>query len=316
MVPGGSELVPELNVVCVTGDTQRQEVPDFICPIRGDTNTGLAALIAVGPKNDGTSYSDQDRRLADALCEHIGGQHQDDEISRGVYDRLDHRPLQQIPGLEFGGQCQRADKSGGDFFELLMRGERNLVIAIGTVAARGLSGGIMLGGAVASVRAIVSRGESLVQVATELNRTQWELSPDDSFTSFLCVQVDPLRSQLRYVNAGHEPALLLRGRSNRVDRLEATGPVLGLSHRSIYRENSTPFDPGDLLAAFTDGIAESTGPSGVVRILREGPDCGVQDLAAHILGAEPAKADRTIVLVRSSDSLECPIPERYEMVAA
>jgi hypothetical protein len=324
MIPGGTELVPELNVVCVAGDDRRREVPDLVCPVPGDTSTGLAAIVAVGPRDDGTPYSDQDHRLANALCEHIGGligneqqDNADAEIARGIYDRLDHCDPGQIPGLEYSGQCRRADKSGGDFFDLLPRGERNLMVAIGNVAARGLPGGIMLGGALASVRALMSRGESLVQIAAELNRTLWELSPEGSFTSFLCAQIDPSQNQMRYLNAGHEPALLLRERIDQVDRLDPTGAILGLSRRSMYRERVVSFEPGDLLAAFTDGVAESRGWSGVLRILRDGMDCGVQDLAAHVLAEGETSADRTIVLVRCNKAKEFPEPmERYQLVAA
>ena len=175
----------------------------------------------------------------------------------------------------------------------------------------------MLGGTLASVKALVNRGESLVHIAAELNRTLWDLSPEDSFTSFLCAQVDASRNLVRYINAGHEPALILRGKSNQVERLDPTGAVLGLSHRSSYRECAVPFEPGDLLAAFTDGVAEATGWSEVLRILRQGPDCGVQDLAAHVLATTESRVDRTIVLVRSSDAMAAPLPkERYQLVAA
>lgn len=337
MIPASSDRVPELDLVCVAGDARRRDTPDLVCPVRGDSSTGLAAIVAVGPRNDGTPYSEEDHRLADALCEHIGGllgndqlarnvsqdligleqTEEDARVARGIYDRLDNCHPKPIPGLEYGGQCHRAERSGGDFFDLLPRGKRNLVAAIGNIAARGLPCGIMLGGALASVRALVNRGESLVAIAEELNRTLWELSPENSFTSFFCAQIDASQGHLRYINAGLEPALLLRGKGNQVDRLDPTGAILGLSRRSHYRDRVVAFEPGDLLAAFTDGVTESTGWSGVLRILREGMDCGVQDLAAHVLSAGEASADRTIVLVRSSDVMEFPeLLEHCELAAA
>jgi len=336
LVPGGSELVPELDVVCVAGNAWRREVPDLICPIRGDTQTGLAAIVAAGPKNDGTPYTDEDHRFAEAMCGHIGGlleneqmarnisheidlaeqSREDVEMARGIYDRLDHGHPRHIPGLEYGGQCRRADQSGGDFFDLLPRGGRSLFVAIGSVAARGLSGGIMLGGALASVRALASRGESVVQIALDLNRTLWELAPEGLFTSFFCAQVDPSLKCLRYVNAGHEPALLVRCHGGHVERLDPTGAVLGLSRRSVYRERFVAFDPGDLFAAFSDGVAESAGSSEVLRILRQGLDCGVQDMAAHVLAAGESGSDRTIVLVRSCDAEDLPLPMEKAALAA
>ncbi len=297
----------------------------------------MAAIIAAGPRNDGEPYSDDDHRFADALCGHISGllgndrlahnisqdlitaeqNREDAEVARAIYDRLDHCQTERIRGLEYGGQCHRAAESGGDFFDLQPRGEHELVVAIGNVNARGLPAGIMLGEVLGSVRALVRRGENLREIATELNRILWELSPEDSFTSFFSAQIDPSRKSLRYVSAGHEPALLLGRRTGSVERLEPTGAVLGLSRRSHYREDIVAFEPGDLLAAFTDGVAESTSQSGVVRILRQGQDCGVQELAAQVLAAGDAAADRTVVLVRSNNAEECPEPmERFQLAAA
>ena len=336
MIPGGKELIPELDVVCVAGDAMSPEAPDLICPIRGDSKEGVAAIVALGPRSDGMPYSDDDRHLADALCEHIGGllnnqrlaqnmsldlvtfeqAEEEAATARGIYDRLDHRQPRRIPGLEYGAQCHRADRMSGDFFDLLPQGDRDLVLAIGNVAARGLPAGIMLGGALASVRALVGRGESLCQVAVELNRTQWDLSPENSFTSFLCARIDPMRNVLRFVNAGHEPALLIR-KNGHVERLEATGAVLGLSRRSSYRENFVSFEPGDLMAAFSDGVADSAGPDGVVRILRERGESGLQDLAASVVESPGTAVDRTIVLARSNDMESLPLPmERYAVAAA
>jgi hypothetical protein len=337
MIPEGSDLVPELSVVCVSGDSRRQEVPDLICPIRGNSTTGLAAIVAVGPRNDGVPYTDEDHQFADALCGHLGGllgnerlarnisrdlaaieqRDEESEIARGIYNRLDNYQVQSIRGIEYGGQCRRAGQSCGDFFDLLPSRVGGLTVAIGNVAARGLPGGIMLGGALASVRALVSRGEALVRISAELNRTLWELSPDDSFTSLFCAHVDPVNKCLHYVNAGHEPALVLRSGSDRVERLEPTGAVLGLSRRSVYRELIVPFEPGDLLAAFTDGVAESAGPTGVVQVLREGTECAVQDLAAQVLDAVGTSTDRTIVLVRSNAAAARPATmEEYALAAA
>ena len=314
MIPSRSTVVPELNVVCVAGDADHRGVPDLVCPIRGNTGTGLAAIVAVGPKTNGTPYSDEDRGFARALCRQITGllandrlaRHISDDLRRqdnaqDIYDRLDHCQASHVPGLDYGGECHRGDIPGGDFFDLLPLRDREIVMSIGTVAARGATGNIMLGGALAAVRALSGQGESPARIAAELNRTLWELSPEDSFTSFLCAQVDPRRNQLHYVNAGHEPALLLHGESGRVDRLETTGAVLGLSRRSHYNARTVAFEPGDLLAAFSDGVVEAAGPGGVLRTLREGIDRGVQDLAQHVLEAAESASDRTIVLVRARD---------------
>jgi hypothetical protein len=337
MIPSAAKpsVVVELNVVCVAGEDWTREGPDLICPVRDKTNTGVAAVIALGPRKDGSPYSDDDRRFANAVCEHIGGLMSDDrlarhlseelsavgqnaedvEIARRVYARLDHCATLQIRGLEYDGRCRRAGEPGGDFFDLIGR-EGELAISIGTISARGLAAGIMLGGAVASIRALVSHGESPARIAAELNRTEWELSPEDSFTTFFSARISPARRCLRYVSAGHEPALVLRARTGHVERLESTGAVLGLSQRSEYRERVVLFEPGDLVAVFTDGLAESTGPDNVAYVLRHNRHCEVHELVSQVLDrGDTDLVDRTIVVARSSDAEDRPLMRKSEALA-
>lgn len=339
MIPTNSAtLVPELCVVSVEGSGWEQQSPELVVPVRDQQTTGLAAIVVIGPKRDGTGYREQDRLLADALCCHVSTLLADDQLlrkvsetllsveqiprdldgSQGIYDRLDRCEAAHIPGLEYRGQCLRAGATGGDYFDVEPRMNGGLFVAVGTVGARGMAGGIVLGGALASLRALVRPGDSLLRIAREMNRTLWELSPENSFTSLLCAEIDPARNCLHYVNAGHEPALLLRKATERIDRLEPTGAILGLSRRGAFRELTIPFEPGDMLAAFTDGVAESLGPREVARKLREEQDCAVPDLVSNLLDAASANADRTVVLARSSRPTDLPLrmTAAQELVAA
>ena len=56
-VAGGPSPVPELHVVCVSGDDwRRSETPDLICPVRNYRSGGLSAIVAIGKKKDGTPF--------------------------------------------------------------------------------------------------------------------------------------------------------------------------------------------------------------------------------------------------------------------
>jgi sigma-B regulation protein RsbU (phosphoserine phosphatase) len=323
LLPFRHGLVPELKVVCASGDGPGTQCPEIVCPIQAKAQQGLTALVAIGPKLDGTRYTASDRELAEDLCGHVGrllsheraARNLLDELAeaervkeeagilRGIYDRLDHLGPPQIPGLEFNGECQRGGAPGGDFFELLPHGERELLFAIGNVAPYGIPGSLMLGSAIASIRALAGRDAALSEITAELNRLLWELSPENAYSSSFCAGIDPAKRQLRYVNAGHEPALLLRLRTGRVERLESTGAILGLTRRSAYRERTLSFEPGDLLLAFSDGVSESVAHEQLLRLLREARDFSVQELTDQLLRA-PAGHDRTVVAVRSSDSFD------------
>lgn len=119
-------------------------------------------------------------------------------------------------------------------------------------------------------------------------------------TTFLAV-LDPDYGTLDYVNAGHEPALIVAVDGS-IRELRPTGPALGMMPDSTFKAMSTTLERGESLVAFTDGLAEARSPSGAVyggerlreslRAHREGTASelvhGVLDtLAAFTLQAEP-----------------------------
>jgi serine phosphatase RsbU (regulator of sigma subunit) len=125
------------------------------------------------------------------------------------------------------------------------------------------------------------------------------------------------------VNAGHEPALLVRGGGERVYRLESTGTVLGLTTRAGYGVRTLALEPGDLLVAFSDGVADAAnsrgrtfGESGVLEALREHPGARSSELVAYLMDAVRQFADRagtvddrTVTVVRLNQMLANPLLE-------
>ena len=66
---------------------------------------------------------------------------------------------------------------------------------------------------------------------------------------------DDRTSRLSYTNAGHLAPILIR--QGRVLRLESNGTVVGMFPEYPFEQCDVDLQPGDLLAAFTDGITES-----------------------------------------------------------
>jgi hypothetical protein len=66
---------------------------------------------------------------------------------------------------------------------------------------------------------------------------------------------------LRYVNAGHNPPIVIR-RDHSITQFEASGPPVGIFSDSTYQESSIQLRSGDLVVAYTDGIVEATKRAG------------------------------------------------------
>jgi phosphoserine phosphatase RsbU/P len=153
-----------------------------------------------------------------------------------------------------------------------------------------------------------SRFAGISQLVEALNRTTCEICPEEFWATLFYAEIDPLRHRLQYVNAGHEPALLVRVQAGRVHRLESTGTVLGLTSRTGYRQRFVKMEPGDVLVAFTDGVLEPAEDrerqlreTNILDIMRSHPHASAHELVARIMDAADRSRqedDRTVAVVR------------------
>jgi len=72
------------------------------------------------------------------------------------------------------------------------------------------------------------------------------------FFGLLC----PDSGAIRYVNAGHEPPIVVGGQGVS-GRLSTTGPALGLMSDARFTVGAAVIEPGEILLAFTDGVTEA-----------------------------------------------------------
>jgi sigma-B regulation protein RsbU (phosphoserine phosphatase) len=244
---------------------------------------------------------------------------QDLLAAREIQSRFLPGRLPHIAGLDYSGDCQPAGEVGGDFFDFRRPTGNELSVWVGDVSGHGFGAAILMSGIQSFLRGVTGRGSSeMPGVVEELNRSVCQVAPDNIYVTLFYAHVDPQRREVRYVNAGHEPPLLLRRRTGSAQRLDSTGTVLGLTGRAVYAQRTIRVDPGDVLVAFTDGVTEATdiegqqwGENGVLNVLRRCKHARGSELVAEILEsagrfADPAAPadDRTAVVVRLTDPAE------------
>jgi sigma-B regulation protein RsbU (phosphoserine phosphatase) len=110
----------------------------------------------------------------------------------------------------------------------------------------------------ASLRAQASVPHELADLMKKVNNLVYEASSENRYATLFYAEYDPRECRLCYVNAGHNPPVVLRKTATTCDviRLEAGGPVIGLVRES-YQQESFPLQAGDQIVLFTDGVSES-----------------------------------------------------------
>lgn len=107
-----------------------------------------------------------------------------------------------------------------------------------------------------ALRVLISEPDmSLPELAAKMNRFLHQATPSNGYATSFYARVDDRTRELRYINAGHLPPVLIR--SGKVQELIIGGSVIGLLEGLSYEEGGVALESGDVLVAFTDGVPEA-----------------------------------------------------------
>jgi sigma-B regulation protein RsbU (phosphoserine phosphatase) len=168
--------------------------------------------------------------------------------------------LPPILGLDYCGACRPALGVGGDYYDFLLLPNGALGIAIGDVSGKGIAAALLMASLQASLRGQAIKGAGdLAELMGNVNALVYDASAENRYATFFYAQYEPATRILVFVNAGHNPPVVLRKQNSewQILRLEEGGAVVGLLRNFPYGQSSVTLEPGDLLVAFTDGISEA-----------------------------------------------------------
>lgn len=223
----------------------------------------LAFLRELGPQmGRGLETAQFIRTASEAAIQRAHAQ-RELELAREVQERLLPVRIPETQGLEAAAFYRSAEEIGGDYYDLFHTDAGALCCAVGDVSGKGISSALLMATLRASLRTLMLHpGLRPVEIVARLNSELYQASSMARYATFFFALYDPQGQTLTYVNAGHNPPLLLHA-SGVITRLTCGGSVLGLLPGLTFDQETLPFVPGDQLIAYTDGINESINPQGV-----------------------------------------------------
>ena len=179
--------------------------------------------------------------------------------------RLYPQTLPAMENLDYAGVSRAARGVGGDYYDFLSCGDRKLGIAIGDVSGKGMFAGLLMASLQARIQSLAPHyGAELDRLIGELNRLMHSSTDSNRYVTFFYGLYDDAARTLHYVNAGHNPPLvILAAATDDTLRLHADGTAVGLLPDAKYPQQELQLRPGDLLLAYTDGVTEATDRGGV-----------------------------------------------------
>ena len=230
------------------------------------------------------------------------------EIQRGLLPTT--APL--IPGIDLAGYNASCRTVGGDYYDFIPYEDGRVAILVADVAGKGMPAAMLMSNLQARVQVLFDDPVNIAALITRLNRIIALNCPSNRFISLFVGVYDSKTGEMIYVNAGHNPPLLVRC-NGLVEELGATGVILGILKNAKFEQQTCRMEVGDAVVMFSDGVTEACGPDSddqfgeerLAAILAEhGCETAlsicetVQQKLAAWMGAAPPADDITLVIAR------------------
>ncbi len=210
------------------------------------------------------------------------------EVARNIQRDFLPESLPVARGLELQAALQPARDVSGDFYDAFsLPPSGTIVLVVGDVCDKGVGAALFMalfrslirasadpvgGGAIQMIggrRTLVRQALDAATPADLLTRVAGFTNDyiarlhgrTNMFATVFLAALTPATGQFDYVNAGHEPALIVTP-DGAMRELKPTGPALGLMPEQVFGAGEGTLEPGHSLFMFTDGLMDARNARG------------------------------------------------------
>lgn len=287
------------------------DVEALLAPLR-HAGKDLGVLVVARRREDG-GFSSNDfavfRSAAEQSSFAIGNAriHREAHEKRAMENELQNaREVQSIllpqedpvvSGFRISGTNLPARIISGDYYDYIDLGDRKFGIAIADVSGKGVPAGLLMAMCRSALRSVAPGKTSPSEVLAAVNRQLFPDIREDMFISMAYGILDEVTGKLVIARAGHDPALLFRQETGKVELVRSPGLALGVDGGAVFervtKDHEVELFPGDCVLLHTDGVREA--------IDSEEEEFGMERMSEAFRRAAPLGAEA--VLTRMQEEL-------------
>lgn len=171
---------------------------------------------------------------------------------------------------------------GGDYYDCLKLSETKFGFCIADVSGKGMSAAILMSNFQASLRALFTHEIELEKLISKLNSIVMANASGEKFITFFVARYDYKTRILGYINAAHNPPVLLNSDTGEVSHLYGSCVGLGMIDEiPLVKKTELLIHDNSKIVCYTDGLSELKG--------NDGKDIGTKEIIRYISNKEPVE---------------------------
>ncbi|MFC1910517.1 SpoIIE family protein phosphatase [Chloroflexota bacterium] len=179
------------------------------------------------------------------------------EIAKGIQQSFLPETSPKIEGFDLAGLNTPALEVGGDFYDFIPVSLDKWGLVIADVSGKGIPAALFMALSRTLIRANATDNPTPAKAIQRANDMITEDSRANMFVTLFYGVLDPIRKTLTYVNAGHNPPMVLGRTGVEITMLAAKGVAMGVMTDVVYEEKELALHSGDILILYTDGVTEA-----------------------------------------------------------
>jgi len=200
------------------------------------------------------------------------------DIAREIQRNLLPQKFPLLSNFDIAAVNVSSKQVGGDYYDIIELDENDCVVAIADVSGKGVPASLMMANMQAFLQVICRQNIPLGVATGLINDLISKNTTDGRFITFFWGTLNNLDKTFEYVNAGHNPPLLIR--DGKIIKLEIGGMILGVMKTLMqYRSEKIQLMKDDVIVMFTDGISEAMNKKG-----EEFSDAALEKLSLESVG--------------------------------
>jgi phosphoserine phosphatase RsbU/P len=209
------------------------------------------------------------KQLRDLERQHLQSLERELEIGHQIQSGFLPGDLPEVSGWGIAAHFQAAREVAGDFYDVFRMSNGLLGFFLGDVTDKGVGSALFMALYRSLLRAFINDGgspevnertgdsvELLLQAVTKTNQYVCQTHKNALFATLFIGVLDPFTGKMDYINAGHNPPLVLRQDGSRSE-LHPTGPGLGIMEDMKYSTGVVELDLTEALCIFSDGVFDT-----------------------------------------------------------
>lgn len=164
-----------------------------------------------------------------------------------------------LDNFDISGTSIYCDETGGDYYDYFLLPDDKLGIVVADACGHGIGAAMLMTSVRAFLTSAVRDYHSPAQLLKDINNhITLDCAKSGRFTTMFFLEINGRTRSLRWVRAGHEPAVIFHADSQTFAHLDGAGLVLGVDDSFDFADSTTSAcQAGDIILIGTDGINET-----------------------------------------------------------